>query len=338
MELRFELPAIAICALISGCGVVPPTIAEPGGATYPGVSDPASPTPQITASGQLEFEIKENIYCELWKAVNDLKQYSTSVTTDRGTTKSPLLPDNWGAQLSLSLEVDDNGALNPSLSIIKPFNSMTDKTFGLGATLSSTASRNDKFNSFFNVGYLRSKYAIQKICIDYQHYDPFLRAHFSPARSSFMVSDLGIEPWLTDALFVNRGIPSYGTASSGSTNAAPSVSSAGSSTSSPGTVSGSKPAANSKKTDNSQGQQDAVSLEIKFIVVTNGNLNPSWKLVRVSADTGSNPLVAAGRTRTHDMILTVGPNTNGTDFANLALQIGQAVGASSRASLVSGGQ
>ncbi len=78
---------------------------------------------------------------------------------------------------------------------------------------------------------------------------------------------------------------------------------------------------------------DTVSLEIKFIIVSNGNVTPTWKLVRVSANTGSTPLVNVGRTRTHDLIITIGPPTQTTANTHLALQIGQSIGAANQAIL-----
>ena len=51
---------------------------------------------------------------------------------------------------------------------------------------------------------------------------------------------------------------------------------------------------------------DTLTLEIKFIIVSSGNVTPTWKLLRVSANTGSAPLFSLGRTRTHDVIITIG--------------------------------
>src|SRR5258708_6801466 len=53
-------------------------------------------------------------------------------------------------------------------------------------------------------------------------------------------------------------------------------------------------------------KQDVISHEVKFIVVSSGSVTPGWKLKRVSIDqTGS--LLSAGRTQTHDLVITVGP-------------------------------
>jgi hypothetical protein len=52
---------------------------------------------------------------------------------------------------------------------------------------------------------------------------------------------------------------------------------------------------------------DVLSYDIKFVVVSNGNITPSWKLVSLSANAGGSPFLAAGRTRTHNLTLTFGP-------------------------------
>src|ERR1700680_2259490 len=73
-------------------------------------------------------------------------------------------------------------------------------------------------------------------------------------------------------------------------------------------------------------KQDAVSYEIKFVIVSNGNVTPTWKLVRVSANTATSPpFFGLGRTRTHDLIITIGPPTPQTSQSHLASQIGNAV-------------
>lgn len=51
---------------------------------------------------------------------------------------------------------------------------------------------------------------------------------------------------------------------------------------------------------------DVLSYDVKFVVVSNGNVTPSWKLVSLSANEGA-PFLAAGRTRTHNLTLTFGP-------------------------------
>ena len=60
--------------------------------------------------------------------------------------------------------------------------------------------------------------------------------------------------------------------------------------------------------DSSIGQQgqNGVSTEIKFEIVSNGNISPAWKIVNV-ANSGPLPLFSTGRDRTQDIIITIGP-------------------------------
>ena len=54
--------------------------------------------------------------------------------------------------------------------------------------------------------------------------------------------------------------------------------------------------------------QNGFSDEIKFQIVTNGGVNPTVKFVDVaSSGTGSSPMLSAGRDRTQDIIITMGP-------------------------------
>ncbi|WP_147306409.1 hypothetical protein [Methylovirgula sp. 4M-Z18] len=55
-------------------------------------------------------------------------------------------------------------------------------------------------------------------------------------------------------------------------------------------------------------QQEAVSYDIKFDVVTSGGFTPTWKLLRVTTGNGSLNLINAKRERTHELILTFGPS------------------------------
>lgn len=75
--------------------------------------------------------------------------------------------------------------------------------------------------------------------------------------------------------------------------------------------------------------KNAITHEVTFKVITSGNITPMWKLVHATI-TPSPPLFMASRTRTHDLLITFGPNNQGqlaTPAANtfLAAQIGLAV-------------
>lgn len=59
------------------------------------------------------------------------------------------------------------------------------------------------------------------------------------------------------------------------------------------------------------------SYDIKFGIVSSGNVNPSWKLINLSTNASGAPLFSAGRTRTHDLTLTFGPSTDQPTLAAL---------------------
>ena len=254
---------------------------------------------------QIEFEVKKRVYCELKDAVI-AAQKIPFFTEDRVTGRKkqiPILPDNWGAQVSLVFQVDESSAANPGVALTKPLenaitrfgsgNVTTAQSFslGLGGTLSSSATRIDKFDPYYSIKYLAKPNTDKSVCLP--HNDPYLRVGEVPSASSPLLiqSELGIEKWLTEAMFTNALLAS-------------------------------DDAGNSPNKD----APDTVSLEIKFVIVTSGNVTPTWKLVRYTANNGNSPLFAANRTRTHDLIITVGPSKDKkTADTHLASQIGQAV-------------
>jgi hypothetical protein len=292
---RAKLAAGLVAFCTSGCGLATPEIGE----IWDG--------PQGTR--QIEFEIKRRVYCDLKRGIiNANREYSLGVEERPSglIIKKPFIPYDWGAQVSLSLQVDEAGALSPGLSLnrvlpnaITPFangNVTTSQnfTFGLGGTLSSTATRIDKFDPFYTVEFLMNRETDDSPCL--QKNDPFLQRGIYPAASSpLILSDLKIEEWLKDAMFTNSLLPSN------------------------------KPGGSPNSTT-----PDTVSLETKFIIISSGNVTPTWKLVRVTANTGNSPLFSLNRTRTHDLIITLGPQKNQTSQTHFASQIGQAVSGANR--------
>lgn len=296
------LAALATAGLAS-CGVTIPTIEEPWDTEvrYPGASE------AISATAQIEFQIYERIYCELREAVNYVQ--ARPYTDDQGKSHLPL-PLKWGAAVAISLEVDEATALNPGVSFNKVFENAihqfgpatipahtvsTPQSFslGFGATFSSTASRIDRFNPYYTIAELWKPLAEKSGC--HPEYEEFHRHGVTPASSSpfILESDLGIRQWLRDATLVRDIVPSG--------------------------VSG--------------GGTPPISYEIRFVIVSGGNITPTWKLVKWSANTGTAPFFSTGRVRTHDLIITVGPNTPSTQNNHLASQIASGVASANKALL-----
>lgn len=306
-------PAILlVCCGLVGCGLVVPDIKEVWDAD---ITD--SKERKIPGAAQIEYEVKQRIFCDLEKAV---KYVNYNYHVSSGSSPNNLkpfarypIPFDFLAQISLSFQVDESSALSPGVSLITTLpNAVT--TFGAGAaavstgqsrsvsfggTLSSTATRIDKFVPSYSIAYLMIPDGPNSACTDPKN-DPFRRNHWEPASSSpFIIEgDLGIRDWLVGATIVNTLIASETGSAGGS----------------------------SKSGGGGSLATDAISYEIKFIIVSSGNVTPTWKLVQVTANT-SGTFFSTGRTRTHDLIITIGPKDTRTLNAHLASEIGQAVSA-----------
>jgi hypothetical protein len=387
----FNLAVFLPCAL-GGCGTLVPKISEPWERQdYTFHNEERNEDITITSTGQMEFEIRRRVYCDLKRAVHAVSNIHVDVSDDTGPSKinrkdfkeAPLIPDDWVAQVSLSLQVDESTSFNPGVALNTPIHSAITHfvgeslpnsnsavgygvnysylstpqsyAFGLGGSLSAAASRTDKFNPVYSIKNLKRPYQSDNTCLT-DHLAPdekdfFVQQDFTPASSSLLLSsDLGLTEWLTNAMFVNRFLPSYAKNDPPSTKEEKQLQSAdvekrkaqisrqrdglkqlGYHDSEVSQILAA--AATAGGGGGGSPQPDTVSIEIKFVVVTNGNVTPTWKLVRVSANTASSPLFAAGRTRTHDLIITLGPSNQVTTNANLALQIGQAVSGGNRSDL-----
>ena len=159
-----------------------------------------------------------------------------------------------------------------------------------GGTLSSVGSRIDKFDPFYTIAWLRQPQTSESIC--YEKNDPFAStSRDGTTYGSFLLqSELGLDKWLKDAMFTNIFLKSN------------------------------DPTASSNKD-----APDTVSIEIKFVVITTDNINPVWKLLPVTFNNGNLNLLSTGRTRTHDLLITIGPPGLKTTNSHLASQFGQAV-------------
>jgi uncharacterized membrane protein YgcG len=347
---RVQLTAALISVGLSGCGLTIPQVGEFWDHDYLGDPDLTKGNPTLTATAQIEYEIKQKVYCELRYAVQQAELIPVG-------NEKLAIPHDWGVQLQLSLEVDESVALTPSVTftryltnvmkifgvfpITKTTNDVTiaqSFSLGFGATLSSEALRTDKFNTYYSIKNLRHQETA--ICKDDgkpdPQEDPFNRdLKWPPARSSPLLiqSDLGIKDWLIGALFYDIALPSS------SPQPSPPVNGGGKlegklegKASSGGSSSGGGGGAGGGGGFN----QDSFSQEIKFIIISSGNIQPTWKLLPVSANAGNTPFFSIGRTRTHDLLMTIGPPTQRTTNDFLASQIGQAVQGGISQALTSG--
>jgi hypothetical protein len=302
----FLLPTCISLSLLGACGTYVPPIAE--------VVD--RPDGGLDATGVLEKRIKETVYCDLKKAVIAATE---RLRSSRDGKVIDALPDSWGVQMTINLQVDETGALNPGATLIQtlptevlsfpnrvPVSAPQSFNLGFGGTLSSQATRIDKYSFYYSVGDLKKRLG-----------DADTSCSGGRDGSSFLVTgDLGISQWLIDALTLENDYPSSQPPPSPPRAAGgPNAGSSG----------------NSK--------QDVLSYQVKFLIVTSGNVTPTWKLVRISANTGNAPLASLNRTRTHDLLITFGP-TDGkgqpgsiASNAHLSSEIAGSIGSNLRSLL-----
>lgn len=366
---RWRLLTIAfVSCSLTGCGLGVPDLKEAWDQDYLG--DEATNTPPIAGAGQIEFEIKKHVWCELKDAVQAANSFAVIEKTNGKTVGDPnrVIPNNWAAEVTLNLEVDESSALNPGVSLNTPIqNGITNFThefigtgtavqntaattmiapfvstpqsyaFGLGGTLSSTATRTDKFDSHWSIGHLMKPITNEGVCnTDHPENDPFVGIGVAPAKSSpLIVSNLGLKQWLIGAMFTNKILPSDAPPHYTPDEIRAQLQAQGYKPAEIVQALGTKAAVASGAGTGgaSAPKPDTVSIEIKFIIISNGNVTPTWKLVRVSANTGQSPLFATGRTRSHDLIVTIGPDTPATASTHQASLIGYAVSSGNRASV-----
>lgn len=212
MNFRKYTPfsALFILCSVSGCGTMVPQIQEIWD------SKSAEDQAEISAGGALELHIKAKVYCDVRRAVIA----AWAKKAHRKGHDERLLPENWGVQTTLDLQVDETGALNPGVSFITPTHAgitnfkgefLTTSTtaglgtatfpflsspqsynLGIGGTLSSQATREDKFEYYWNVDKLKLPLKGDS-CAD-PNESPLLKPRHG---SSFLrEGDLGIEQWL----------------------------------------------------------------------------------------------------------------------------------------------
>ncbi|MBA9067837.1 hypothetical protein FHR71_001572 [Methylobacterium sp. RAS18] len=219
-------------------------------------------------------QIKLAIFCELREAVRDTRRPGATPRRFYGgryitSSEDLLLPDTWGAQVTLTLTVDEATKFAPGFG----FNEV-DKSFsfGLGGNLSSQAVRIDTYDSFYTVYDLATVFDERKqICNN----PPSNLGPRNTTSPFFVYSDLGIRSWLPQAAATNNFIRSSRRASNGE---------------GPPLTSGSF-------------ASDAISYDIKFVVDTNIGATPTWTLKRFN----SQSTLSLSRTRTHQLLVTLGP-------------------------------
>jgi tetratricopeptide (TPR) repeat protein len=262
---------------------------------------------RVPGLAQIEFEVKKRILCEIEAAVKYVNRFpiSEGLAPDKlkQVAKYPI-PLDWIAAVSLSFELDEFSGVNlddalntPLPSAVKALGHGTSSSvgtpqsriLGFGGPLSSTAARIDKFDPTYPISHFMASQGPNSVC----------RPENDPLTRAGLKADSGFSPFMIEGTL---GIQDW---LFGAILAGIFLNGSGGAPTEP------------------------VSYEIKFVLVSNGNITPTWKIVTVPANTSG--AVSTGRTRTHDLIITIGPSDNRTLFSHLASQIGQATGGGANA-------
>jgi hypothetical protein len=322
----------ALCAfgVLSGCGTYVPDLQE----FYQTPEEGRVLVQAIVSQVQCEVNNAVRVvYLEDMKLALDPHVIKALKTARLNPTRRLSWLDTWGAQVILTLTIEEKSALNPGLSLNTPihngavnfvgetFPSSSSSAiaantysflsvpqsyaFGLGGTLSSDATRKETLSLFIDFKQVIGDLAKQFVAgsLDTEKINKLLSDAAAPCPNEngiFIQSDLKLKEWLEDVTLPARVQDGFDYAGALAAEATAS-------------------------------KKDVISHEVTFVIIYGGNITPTWKLVRVSANTGTVPLFGATRTNTQDLVITMGPpQSAGVNNTLLAAQIGQAVASAIR--------
>ena len=257
--------------LLNSCGLYTPDIQE-----FWGTSGDAA-----VKENAIVFQVR----CELRKATQILVKKDIEFGAAGQGRQFIWLNSTWGADVLFVFTIDEKSALSPNISfntalpnVVKTFvghgTTTTAQSYStvIGAGLSSEGYRQDKVHIFYKLSDLVGPEKDLPSVKQIQEESCLP----PPTNASFFIqSDLKISDWLVSALDLQfTGQAQY-------------------------------------QLQDLFATSGVLSHEVRFEIVSSGSVNPTWKLVLVSADTGSNPLFNTSRDRTQDLTITLGPSKNG---------------------------
>lgn len=221
------------------------------------------------AESDMIATIARSVGCELSYTITRIVTEDRRAAPERrtGRTYTDFL-EEWGVQVALNLTIYERTGLNPTVLLTPPSIPSSVFTMFGGINASTEASRLQKINFFYTVSELYKPAFFRDGIGREACRDPRGNKEGSP----LVDSDLRLFSLLEGRL----GATMLGFVGSPAT--APLLG----------------------------GEKNVLSQTVSFKVLTSGQLNPAWKLVRASVNT-SGTLVSTGRDRTHELVFTFGP-------------------------------
>jgi hypothetical protein len=278
-----HLAILASLLCVAGCGLYTPHFEEFWGTTQ-------------DTDDKIRLVVRQ-VECELRRAVQLIESEDIKLTREglNGGVRRLQWLQAWVVDVALLLQIEEKSALSPGLSINTPLRDATtffaggttvttpqSYAFGIGGQFSADAFRQDKLHIPYRVADLMGP---EKLLPPPKVIEQRQCVTGENANASlFLQSDLQIYEWL-------NGIANLQLRDQADFNL-----------------------------KNAFASDGVISHQVKFQIVSEGNLTPVWKLVRVSPNTNT-PFFNATRDRTQDLIITLGPGS-GKDNATLK-QAGQ---------------
>jgi hypothetical protein len=173
-RMKFAIP-LMMSFLMGGCGTYVPGLEEP-------LSSPAD-------GQQLVQSIVQNIDCEIRNAIGDIiRTDKEEVRTGFRKRRQTAWLDNWGVQTTLTLVVNERGALNPSAKWLPASPESAIFTLAGAGSLSAEATRMNKMGSYYSVAQIANGFR----CL------PESR----PGGLFLLQSDLKLREWLLDIVML----------------------------------------------------------------------------------------------------------------------------------------
>jgi len=278
--------AIFLAALVlAGCGTHVPDLNEL-------TSKKSSETPIGI------YNITDHIQCEIQHAVQSV--IITDIETQRLAARAkPELHqgrslqwfENYAAQVTLTLTLEETGTVNASMSAIKPFqNGITNvnpvdkskyvstprnETLGLSAAYSTKATVQETLSFFVPFSSFTNAEAIDR---EIANRNANHELDCRRAGGTLIEGDLKLNAWLNAVMLRPYGDPYF---------------------------------AASLAAQQEVSKKDVIQHKVTFVVTTNGGVNPSLKLVNLTANQSTVPFLFGQRVRTQDVIITMAPNSKG---------------------------
>jgi hypothetical protein len=305
-HLMIKTCSLALASsLLCSCGLAVPQVGE--------IWDDESGNTALI----LERKIKEKIFCELQTAVAAVNSGPPAATYEDPSNPNHIIkvksvPDSWGATLTLSLTVDEMSGVNPGISFNTPMIPAT-TYFPHGITVPGSQSYNLGIGGSLSSEAKRiDKFTFFYTVKELEKDHPICR-EINPLEQRAPLDYQGSSLLLESDLGFYKWLKNAGDVRT------------------------------TMVSDNTQ--QQVLSYEVSFEIISSGNVTPTWKLVRVTTPNGGLPLFNTKRDRTHDVTLTIGPVTTPAGGgkpqpdlqsanSHLASEIGSAVGEAVKRALV----